>query len=63
MCCARQRERPGIADIPIALMSAAHNPRSRPLPCVPAVILEKPFDLDDLLQRVANVLTQRAHQA
>ena len=62
MFCARQRETPEIADIPIALMSAAHNLRARPLPCEPAVILEKPFDLDHLLQSVADVLTERADQ-
>ena len=60
--CARQRETPEIADIPIALMSAAHNLRARALPCVPVAILEKPFDLDDLLQNVAQVLTERPGQ-
>jgi CheY-like chemotaxis protein len=60
--CERQQETPGIADIPIALMSAAHNLRSRPLPCEPVAILEKPFELDDLLQHVAHVLTERHSQ-
>jgi CheY-like chemotaxis protein len=57
--CARQQETPEIADIPIALMSAAHNIHSRPLPCEPVAILEKPFELDDLLDHVAHVLTRR----
>jgi CheY-like chemotaxis protein len=57
--CAHQRERPEISGIPIALMSAAHNLRSRELPCVPVAILEKPFDLDDLLQHVAHALEQQ----
>ena len=58
--CALQRETPEIANIPVALMSAAHNIRSRPLPCEPVAILEKPFELDDLLQHVAQVLTPPA---
>ena len=58
--CARTRERPEIASIPIALMSAAHNLRARALPCVPAAILEKPFELDDLLRYVAQVLDEHA---
>src|SRR5215213_6407350 len=45
--CAHQQERPDIAGIPVALMSATHNLRERPLPCVPVAIIEKPFDLDD----------------
>jgi CheY-like chemotaxis protein len=60
--CARQQETPEIANIPIALMSAAHNLRSRALPCTPVAILEKPFELDDLLQHVAQVLTRRTGQ-
>ena len=60
--CARQQATPELADIPVALMSAAHNLRARPLPCVPVVILEKPFDLDDLLDHVAQVLIHRADQ-
>jgi len=60
--CARQQATPELADIPVALMSAAHNLRARPLPCVPVVILEKPFDLDDLLDNVAQVLIHRADQ-
>jgi CheY-like chemotaxis protein len=58
--CARQQERPDLADIPVALMSATHNLRQRPLPCVPVAIIEKPFDLDDLLRNVADALTGQA---
>ena len=54
--CQRHQEEPAISDIPIALMSAARNIRARPLPCEPVAILEKPFDLDDLLRRVADAL-------
>ena len=60
--CARQQELPEIADIPVALMSAAHNLKARPLPCVPVAILEKPFDLDVLLDHVAQVLTPRSYE-
>jgi CheY-like chemotaxis protein len=56
--CARQHEQPAISNIPVALMSAARNIRSRELPCEPVAILEKPFDLDDLLQRVADALVR-----
>jgi CheY-like chemotaxis protein len=58
--CARQQERPEIADIPIALMSATHNLRTRPLPCTPAAIIEKPFDLDTMLHDVAQALADQA---
>jgi CheY-like chemotaxis protein len=57
--CEVHQERPEIADIPIALMSAAHNVQSRPLPCVPAAIIQKPFDLDAMLRNVAQVLARR----
>ena len=57
--CARQQEQPEISDIPIALMSAARNIHSRQLPCEPVAILEKPFDLDDLLRRVADALVRQ----
>ena len=56
--CAAQRQQPAISDIPIVLMSAARNLPSRQLPCEPAAVLEKPFDLDELLQRVADALGQ-----
>ena len=58
--CARQQEHPEISDIPIALMSAARNIRSRELPCEPVAIFEKPFDLDDLLRRVADALERQS---
>lgn len=54
--CAVQRQRPELAGIPVALMSAAHNLHARELPCAPVAILEKPFDLDDLLTHVAQAL-------
>ena len=57
--CEHQQEQPAISDIPIALMSAARNIHSRQLPCEPVAILEKPFDLDDLLQRVADALVRQ----
>ncbi len=58
--CAQQQEQPELSDIPVALMSAARNIRSRQLPCEPVAILEKPFDLDDLLRRVADALVRHA---
>jgi two-component system OmpR family response regulator len=57
--CARQQEQPEISGIPVALMSAARNIRSQRLPCEPVAILEKPFDLDDLLQRVSAALVRQ----
>ena len=56
--CEHQQEHPAISAIPVALMSAARNIRARPLPCEPVAILEKPFDLDDLLRRVADALVR-----
>ena len=57
--CEHQQEQPEISDIPIALMSAARNIRSRELPCEPVAILEKPFDLDELLRQVADALVRQ----
>ena len=57
--CAHQQEQPEISDIPVALMSAARNIRSRELPCEPVAILEKPFDLDELLRQVADALVRQ----
>jgi CheY-like chemotaxis protein len=57
--CAHQQEQPEISDIPVALMSAARNIRSRDLPCEPVAILEKPFDLDELLRQVADALVRQ----
>ena len=57
--CEHQQEQPGISDIPVALMSAARNIRSRRLPCEPVAILEKPFDLDDLLRQIADALVRQ----
>ncbi|MFN8636532.1 MAG: response regulator [Chloroflexota bacterium] len=54
--CARQRQQPEIADIPVALMSASRSLQARALPCAPAAVLEKPFGLEDLLQQVAQAL-------
>jgi CheY-like chemotaxis protein len=54
--CAHQQQQPELASIPVALMSATHNLRSRPLPCVPVAIIEKPFDLDVLLRDVASAV-------
>ena len=57
--CEHQQEQPELSGIPVALMSAARNIRSRQLPCEPVAILEKPFDLDDLLRRVAEALVRQ----
>jgi len=54
--CAHHQESPDLADIPIALMSATHNLRARPLPCAPVAIVTKPFDLDAMLHDVAQAL-------
>jgi CheY-like chemotaxis protein len=55
--CEEQRRRPGLANVPIALMSARHNLTAREAPCAPAAVIEKPFDVSLLLARVGDVIS------
>ncbi|MCC6179601.1 MAG: response regulator [Chloroflexi bacterium] len=57
--CSVQQAAPDLADIPVALMSATHNLQAQALPCAPVAVLEKPFDLDKLLDQVAAALHER----
>jgi CheY-like chemotaxis protein len=58
--CAELHAQPEQRHVPIALMSASRNLQARALPCEPVAILEKPFGLDDLLQRVEDALERTA---
>ena len=50
----RMRDGPDTADVPVVMMSAAHNPERIGHPI--SAFLSKPFDLDVLIETVARVL-------
>jgi len=53
--CRRLRENPATRDIPVVVMSAVHR-SLRDLPFDHAAFLPKPFDLDTLLDTIADAL-------
>jgi CheY-like chemotaxis protein len=53
-----QRTIPGLAEIPVIVMTAAADPPEHLAPLAPAAIVPKPFDLDALLETVQRCLDQ-----
>ncbi len=56
---AAQRSTAETAQIPVIVLSAAHEVQSRAESLEPAAVFTKPFDLGDLLDAIANVLDRR----
>ncbi len=54
--CAEQRSTSDTAQIPVIILSAAHEVQARAASLDPAAIFTKPFDLGDLLDAIASVL-------
>lgn len=57
---AAQRAAGEMAPIPVIVLSATHDVRARADSLGAAVIFAKPFDLGDLLDAVADLVTDRA---
>ena len=55
---AAQRSAADTAQIPVIVLSAAHEVQSRAASLEPAAVFTKPFDLGDLLEAIANVLNR-----
>ena len=51
-----QRGVDGCSDIPVVVLSAAHNVRSRVGELAPAAVFPKPFDLDEVLDTIGRLL-------
>ena len=54
--CREQQRRPDVADIPVALMSAGDTLVRPQPPCRPVALFPKPFDLDQLVDRLRHVV-------
>jgi CheY-like chemotaxis protein len=57
---ARQRQLPHLADIPVVVLSGAHEVRERAQALGAAAAIAKPFDLNDVLGTLRRVLGQAA---
>ena len=55
---AAQRSASDTAQIPVIVLSAAHEVQSRAASLEPAAVFTKPFDLGDLLDAIASVLNR-----
>jgi len=55
---AAQRSAVDTAQIPVIVLSAAHEVQSRAASLEPAAVFTKPFDLGDLLEAIAIVLNR-----
>ena len=55
---AAQRSAADTAQIPVIVLSAAHEVQSRAASLEPAAVFTKPFDLGDLLDAIASVLNR-----
>jgi DNA-binding response OmpR family regulator len=55
---ARQRARTDVADVPVVVLSGAHESRARALELGAAAALSKPFHLDDVVATVRRVIKQ-----
>ena len=53
--CAAQQQHADLAQLPVALMSAANDLRADQLPCRPAAVCPKPFDIDQLLSIIGMI--------
>jgi CheY-like chemotaxis protein len=53
--CAEQHKRLEMIDLPVVIMSAAQNLQIDQPPCRPAAVIPKPFDLDQVVRRVATI--------
>jgi DNA-binding response OmpR family regulator len=53
---ARQREQPEFADVPIIVLSGAHEARARAREMGAAATLTKPFDLSEVVATVRRVI-------
>jgi DNA-binding response OmpR family regulator len=56
---AAQRSAADTAQIPVIILSAAHNVHSRAAGLHPAAIFSKPFDLGALLDAIASLMNER----
>jgi CheY-like chemotaxis protein len=52
----RQKETPGLANIPVVIISGAHQLRERAQALGAAAVIPKPFDLNDVLRTLRRVL-------
>jgi CheY-like chemotaxis protein len=50
-----QRALPGAAAVPVVVVSASHRIMAPSPDLIPAAVIRKPFDLDDLLSTVARL--------
>ena len=54
----QQRALPGAAAVPVVVVSASHRIMAPSADLIPAAVIRKPFDLDDLLSTVARLATR-----
>jgi CheY-like chemotaxis protein len=54
---AQQRQRPDIADVPVVVLSGAHESHMRARELDAAAVLTKPFQLEEIVATVRRVIT------
>jgi DNA-binding response OmpR family regulator len=57
-----QRALPGAASVPVVVVSASHRLTAPSPELIPAAVLPKPFDLDDLLATLSRLTGRAAPQ-
>jgi DNA-binding response OmpR family regulator len=55
---AQQRQRLDVADVPVVVLSGAHESRLRARKLDAAAVLTKPFELDEIVGTVRRIITE-----